>query len=321
MSKEDESEKRWKYNGNEDEWDIFDRRMIRYMRKKYDRLGEKMWFGEIEMVSDEMDPYDYLDYCDSVMKAIEVVDPSEARRLKKDLDAFEDPGWQFDWMDRQLRLMSDYVEAHSEGQAETEMINYDGDLRDIRKHLYKQFGAGSGSNIHEKELEFDRGMPDKGKVAFPAGCDMGVKLRQLESRRLYFSRMAGSAEKRRTYTYCQETKLVRIVLEHVNKQEYGETVRRVLDKVKVKKLMQRMFRDGDVDDDDIPDNHDRSFSDDWLPSWKLLKSALLDEWSSRKLEKGSNYDGGKSKKRSTCCNEWRQSCVLLWMWNTGTQER
>ena len=61
MSKEEESEKRWKYNGNEDEWDIFDRRMIRYMRKKYDRLGEKMWFGEIEMVSDEMDPYDYLD--------------------------------------------------------------------------------------------------------------------------------------------------------------------------------------------------------------------------------------------------------------------
>ncbi len=194
--------------------------------------------------------------------------------MKKDLDAFEDPGWQFDWMDRQLRLMSDYVEAHSKGQAETEMINYDGDLRDIRKHLYKQFGAGSGSNIHEKELEFDCGMPEKGKVAFPAGCDMGVKLRQLESRRLYFSRMAGSAEKRRTYIYCQETKLVRIVLEHVNKQEYGETVRRVLDKVKVKKLMQRMFRDGDVDDDDIPDNRDRSFSDDWLPSWKLLKAAL-----------------------------------------------
>jgi hypothetical protein len=120
------------------------------------------------------------------------------------MDAFEEPDWQFDWMDRQLRLMGDYVEAHAEGQAETEMINYDGNLRDIRKHLYKQFGAGSVSNIHEKELEFDRGMPEKGKVAFPAGCDMGVKVRQLESRRLYFSRMVESTEKRRTYTYCQE---------------------------------------------------------------------------------------------------------------------
>jgi hypothetical protein len=191
--------------------------------------------------------------------------------------------------------MRDYVEAHAEGQAEIEMLNYEGDLRDIRKHLYKQFGSGSGGNIHEKELDFDRGMPEKGKAAFPAGCDMGNKLRQLESRRLYFMRMAGSAEKRRTYTYCQESKLVRIVLEHVNKVEYGECVRRVIDKVKVKKLMQKMFDGGDVDDEDLPDNHDRSFSDDWLPSWKLLKAALLDEWSNRKLEKGSSQDTGKGK--------------------------
>jgi hypothetical protein len=46
--------------------------------------------------------------------------------------------------------MSDYVESHAEGQAEIEMVNYDGDLRDLRKHLYKQFGSGSGGNIHQK---------------------------------------------------------------------------------------------------------------------------------------------------------------------------
>ncbi len=50
-----------------------------------------------------------------------------------------------------------------------------------------------------------------------------------------------------------------------------------------------------MDDEDLPDNHDRSFSDDWLPSWKTLKSALLDEWSNRKLEKGSSHDTGKGK--------------------------
>jgi hypothetical protein len=161
MSKEEESEKRWKYNGKEYEWEVFDRRMQRYMRRKYDRLRDRMWLGQVEMVSDDMDPYDFLEYCDDVMKSIEVLDSSEARRLRKDLDTFEDPGWQYDWMDRQLRLMGDYVEAHAEGQAETEMINYDGDLRDIRKHLYKQFGAGSGSNIHEKELEFETIHPRK----------------------------------------------------------------------------------------------------------------------------------------------------------------
>ena len=175
------------------------------------------------------------------------------------------------------------------------MINYNGDLRDIRKHLYKQFGSGSGSNIHEKELEYDRGMAEKGKAAFPLGCDMGEKLRQLESRRLYFSRMAGTAEKRRTYLYCQEPKLVRIVLEHVNKQDYGECLKRVLEKVKVSKLVKNLMDGGDPDDEDAPDNHDRSFSDDWLPSWKMLKAALLDEWSNKKLEKGSSHEGGRAK--------------------------
>jgi hypothetical protein len=218
MSKEEESDKKWKYSGNEDEWDIFDRRMMRYMRKKYDVFGERLWLGEVELVDDAMDPHDFLDHCDDVMKAIEILDSSEARRLRRDRDTFEDPAWQYDGMNRQLRLMMDFIESHAEGQAEIEMINYSGDLRDIRKHLYKQFGAGSDGNIHEKELDFDRGMPEKGKAAFPAGCDMGEKLRQL-ARRLYFSRMAGNAEKRRTYTYCQETKLVRIVLEHVNKNE------------------------------------------------------------------------------------------------------
>jgi hypothetical protein len=156
MSKEDEKDtKNWKYDGCKEQWDVFDRRMMRYMRKKYNSFGERMWMREIEIVNDEMDPYDFLDYCDDVVKAIEVLDPSEARRLRRDRDTFENPGWQYDWMKRQLRLMSDFVESHAEGQAEIEMINYDGDLRFIRTHLYKQFGAGSGGNIHEKELDFD----------------------------------------------------------------------------------------------------------------------------------------------------------------------
>ncbi len=78
MSKEEESEKRWKYNGKEYEWEVFDRRMQRYMRRKYDRLGERMRLGQVEVVSDDMDPYDYLEYCDNVMKSIEVLDSSEA---------------------------------------------------------------------------------------------------------------------------------------------------------------------------------------------------------------------------------------------------
>ena len=293
MSKEEESSKEWKYNGDEEEWDTFDRRMIRYMRKKYDIFGERLWLGQVNPIHDDMDPYDFMDHCEDVLKAIYILDASEARRIKKDRTEFDDPGWQWDWMGRQVQLMVDYIEAHSSGQAEIEVINYRGNLLDIRKHLYKQFGAGSGGNIHEKELDYDRGMPEKGKAAFPAECDMGEKLRQLESRRLYFSKMAGSEERRRTYTYCQETKLVRIVLEHVNKTEYGECVKRILDTVKTKRLVQSIVDGRELGVNGIPDNHERSFSDDWLPTWPLLKAGLLDEWSSRINDMGKTKDKNK----------------------------
>ena len=44
MSKEEEySEKNWKYDGDESEWENFDRRMLRHMRKELDTIGEKMF--------------------------------------------------------------------------------------------------------------------------------------------------------------------------------------------------------------------------------------------------------------------------------------
>jgi hypothetical protein len=186
MSKEKEETSDWKFNGIEGEWEGFDRKMVRYMRKKLDAIGVKLWLGEVCSVF-EMDQAGYDSHCGEVMRAIYCNDPSEARKLKNDVNGeFEDPDWQDEWVERQYTLMRDYVESHCKGRAELELINYNGDLRDLRKHLYKQFGSGSGGNIHEQELEYDRGLPEKGRAAFPVGCDMGEKLRQLESKRLFF---------------------------------------------------------------------------------------------------------------------------------------
>ncbi len=80
--KEDEDSKEWKYEGSENEWDSFDRRMIRYMRKKLDVIGEKMWLGEVGSVF-AMNQGDYVAHCEEVMRAIYCMDPSEARKLKK----------------------------------------------------------------------------------------------------------------------------------------------------------------------------------------------------------------------------------------------
>ncbi len=62
--------------------------MIRYMRKKYDQFGERLWLGQVEPITDDMDPYDFMDHCDEVLKAIYIFDASEARRIKKDRTKF-----------------------------------------------------------------------------------------------------------------------------------------------------------------------------------------------------------------------------------------
>ena len=45
--KKDDGPVGWTYSGDEVDWDGFDRRMTRYMRKKLDTFGERLWMGEI----------------------------------------------------------------------------------------------------------------------------------------------------------------------------------------------------------------------------------------------------------------------------------
>ena len=116
MSKKEEKDSAdWHYEGHEEEWDNFDRKVIRQTRKKLDVLGEKMWIGGVESVFG-MDPGRYDSHCREVMRAIYCMDPSEARKLKNDMDEFEDPDWQYDWLTRQYTLMGDFVESHCTGQ-------------------------------------------------------------------------------------------------------------------------------------------------------------------------------------------------------------
>ena len=50
-SENDSSEKdKWTYLGDEEEWETFDRRIKRYCEKKYDLLGEAVWYGTLPVV-------------------------------------------------------------------------------------------------------------------------------------------------------------------------------------------------------------------------------------------------------------------------------
>jgi hypothetical protein len=298
MSKKEKAEKEesvsWTFSGNEDEWDGFDCRITRWMRKKYDSIGEKIWNGEISDI-EYMGDDDLKEYCIEVLDCLMINNITLAKSMKKEKD-FWTREWQMIWMARQATLMIDYIEEHAKGQAEIEVVNYSGSKLEIRKHLYKQFGAGSSGDIHDKELDFEKGMPENGKKAFPKGCDVTVKLRQLEARRLYFFRMC-EPSKRGTYIYCQESKRVRIVLEHIGQDpDYKDCVSRVLDLVKVKKMIQGSRKKGSkkssLNLNSVPDMHERSFSDDWLPSWMLLSSSLTTEY--KKLVKASGDGSTKA---------------------------
>jgi hypothetical protein len=155
------------YSDKEEEWESFDRRIKRYCEKKYDLLGESFWLGTMSFISD-LDPYNYYQYCCDVWRCIEMQDATQAKNLWNNESRFFDRCWQMNWIDRQYRLLFIYLDEHCEGAAEIEMINFSGDRSQIRKHLSKLFGAGTAGNIHVLviELDFDKGMPEKGKPTF-----------------------------------------------------------------------------------------------------------------------------------------------------------
>ena len=285
----------WTYSGDEVDWDGFDRRMTRYMRKKLDTFGERLWMGEITGV-ESMSKNKLATHVLKVYQALRITEPKEAKALLEKKSDFFKKDWHIQWLARQANLMVDHIEDHALGQAEVEVVNYSGDKKQIRLHLYKQFGAGSGGDIHSQELDYEKGMPDANGIAFKPGADITVKLRQLEGSKIYFWKMCDPA-KRKKYVFCQEPKLVRIVLEHVN-EDYRTCVDRLLDYVKVQKLVSKTAKKSASPtaavDADLSTALDRSFNDDWLPSWASLQACLIDEY--KKFIKDGKFPSGKVAK-------------------------
>ena len=138
MSKDlkEEDESKWTYDGKEEDWDMFDRKMVRHMIKNYDEFGEQLWLGNIKDFN-TMEFREYDLYCTRVWRAIDVKDSSKAIKLWNPASGFWTMEWQRIWIERQLRLMVGYIEEHAKGQVLLEIINFDGNKMEIRKHLYK----------------------------------------------------------------------------------------------------------------------------------------------------------------------------------------
>jgi hypothetical protein len=129
------------------------------MRYKLDAFGEKLWLGNVDDVEPMTIPA-LKQHVLEVYNALSITKPKEAKQLTMKGSDFFKKSWQVTWLGRQASLMVDHIEDHAKGQAMVEVVNYGGDKKKIRQHLYDQFGAGSGGDIHTKELEYEKGLPD-----------------------------------------------------------------------------------------------------------------------------------------------------------------
>ena len=68
--KETEVKQSWSYDGSEEDWDAFDRRIRRYMRKKYGPFGEQLWLGQLPKVT-SLKGTEWNTYCEEVWESIE----------------------------------------------------------------------------------------------------------------------------------------------------------------------------------------------------------------------------------------------------------
>ena len=85
MSKEMKDESsgvNWTYGGGEEEWDAFDRRMVRYMRGRLDVFGERLWKGEIEDLS-KLAKQEFANYVLMVYESLRIAQPKLAKELKR----------------------------------------------------------------------------------------------------------------------------------------------------------------------------------------------------------------------------------------------
>ena len=108
-------------------------------------------------------------YIQDVWEAIDCKDDSKAWRLWDGASGFWKKSWHRSWRDRQNMLIKDHVEEHSKGAVEMEVVDYEGDPEQLRKHLFQQLGSGTSGDIHTREAEYDAGLPEKDQKAFPIG--------------------------------------------------------------------------------------------------------------------------------------------------------
>jgi hypothetical protein len=288
---DDENEKTM-WDGSPDGLEEFNKKIGRWSRKKLGTtFGNHFWNDTLPNIEDMTDGQDWYDYAEEVWDCINENDPAKAKVLYGMASGFWNKSWHEKWRRTQYDRIYDKVESSVKGMAalEVESLGME-NASQLKKHLFKQFG-GAGDDIRAREEIYEAGMPgSKGAAAFPPGVQMENKLRVLQAERVALLKLC-TKQKRDTYEYGSEAKLVKIVLRHLRGSDYQETIEKLLQEVKLRKEFESKLPTVDAHGNLVmptgssaavlsEDWEFRNFSDDWLPSWTELKSKLVSHFKS-----------------------------------------
>ena len=288
---DDDDKEKNMWDGSAEGLEDFNKKIARWSRKKLGTtFGNHFWQDTLPDMDAMTSGADWNDYCEDVWECINETDPAKAKVLYDLTSGFWSQGWHVKWRRGQYDRIYDKVEASVKDMAalEVEALGME-NAKDLRKHLFKQFG-GAGDDIRAREEIYEAGMPaTKDSPAFPSGVHMINKLRVLQAERVALLKLC-TKDKRDTYEYGTEPKLVKIVLRHLRGSDYQETIEKLLQEVKLRKEFESKLPTVDqygvmsmpvVTDSVISEDWEfRNFSNDWLPSWTELKSKLVSKYKS-----------------------------------------
>ena len=145
--------------------------------------------------------------------------------------------FQLEWIEKQYVKLYLQIQKNCSGEARMQIEDLTHSrAREIREHFMLRFGGSQKSLIKARKKAFLAGMPaENSKVAFPQYCNMEDKLIQLETERTFFWKTC-PIECRSTYVYCQESKMVHVILEHLP-YDYDQAVEKVRNSVKMRKMV------------------------------------------------------------------------------------
>jgi len=275
----------------------FDKHMGREMRKKYGTtLGDQFWKNGLPVLQgdDAMSHDQFMVHCEDVLYALADRNPARYKQLYDVGSGFWERGWHVVWRKQEFERMFDTVSSKCKGEALLSCEEHGmSKAPNIRAILKKEYG-GAGEDIKLREDTFDLGMPTQaGAAAFPKGIDIVKKLRALNVERMDLGELC-PPEDRDTYLHAQEKYMVKMIMRLLAGGEFDKPIKDLLLEIKFERKIERAGRpvnedEVDEEDIDIEDWDYRNFKEGWVPTFKRLRSKLINFYKEKKF----NQNGGE----------------------------